>query len=131
MKLRFIYKVIPIPVLFIDKLVRLSGKSYGMFVAIKKEHKDNVPLLEHEITHCRQFYRTLGLHGIFYWASDNYRLKSEIEAYCVTIKESGYSRSREYQWIIASISKNYNLNINIETIKEECEKSFSKVLQKK
>ena len=79
--IRFIYKIIPIPILYIDSLVKLAGRSYGVFIAIKEEHRGNEALLQHELVHCRQFYRTLGLHGILTLVSKKYRLAVEIEAH--------------------------------------------------
>jgi hypothetical protein len=38
-------------------------------------------LLEHELVHVAQFWRTFGLNGIGYWFSKVYRLHCELEAY--------------------------------------------------
>lgn len=114
--IRFIYKIIPIPIVYIDSLVDMAGKSYGIFISIKKEHKDNEALLQHELTHCRQFYRTLGLHSILYLLSSEYRLKSEIEAYRVTILYKRYISRFQSGWIVNTLIDDYNINITREEV---------------
>ena len=116
MKLEFIYKLIPIPVFYTDRFVILSGKSFGMFICIKPEFKDNIALLEHELVHCRQFYRTLCIHSILYKLSSKYRLNSEIEAYKATIEYSGYTEEIQSKWIVNSLLNDYDLDYTREYI---------------
>lgn len=81
MKFRFIFKIIPVPVFYVDDLGDFAGRSNGFFVRIVKDYKDDKGLIEHELQHCRQFYRTLMLHGLLYKFSKKYRYKAELECY--------------------------------------------------
>ena len=117
--IRFIYRVIPIPIIYKDSLVKLAGKSYGVFIAIKESHRYNEALLQHELVHCRQFYRTLGLHGILTLVSKKYRLRAEVEAYKVTIEYKGYTEESEYEWIVDTLYTNYNLDTTKEEIRRQ------------
>ena len=118
MKLEFVYKIIPIPVFYKDSLVRLAGRSFGVFIAIKEEHKNNEAILQHELVHCRQFYRTLGFHGIMYHLSESYRLKAEIEAYKITITHKGYTNRLQSKWIVDTLKQNYKLDVSRQKIEE-------------
>ena len=53
----------------------------AFFVFIRPKYKGNLPLLEHELTHVRQFWTTFGLFPFLYLLSKKYKLKAEVEAY--------------------------------------------------
>jgi len=55
------------------------AKAFCIWIRPKYE-KDN-GILEHEKTHVRQFYFTLGFHGLLYLLCKPYRLWAEIQAY--------------------------------------------------
>jgi len=57
------------------------GKVNGPIIRILKTRKWDKPLLKHELVHVKQFFRTLGIHGILYNISKKYRYKCELEAY--------------------------------------------------
>jgi len=84
LSLRLAYFV-PVPVIRTDALIpqRFDAMSVGVAVLIRPSAAKNEALIEHELTHCRQFYRTLGIHALLYWLSAEHRLKSELEAYAV------------------------------------------------
>ena len=121
MKWRAIYKIIPVPVFYVDPFKDgFAGKSNGFFVRIDKNYKDDKGLLEHELQHCRQFYRTLMLHGLFYNFSKKYRYKAEIECYKIQI--ACYDESR-HDYLIDKFSNflatKYNLNLDVEKVKQD------------
>ncbi len=118
--IRFVYKIIPVPVIYKDWLVKdgMAGRSYNFFVAIRKDQKGNEALLQHELVHIKQFYRTLGLHSIMYHSSRDYRLKCEIEAYKATIKAKGYTSKSQSLWIVESLYNDYDLNVSKDRIIE-------------
>ena len=58
-----------------------AGQANAFVIRIRPEYKEDKGLLEHEKVHVKQFWRTLGLHGLFYLLSKKYRLKAETEAY--------------------------------------------------
>lgn len=82
MKIKFIFKFIPVPVFYCTWFMAIhAGKSWNLFVQIHPEYKDDEGLLEHELTHCRQFWRTLWFHALRYWLDKTYRYQAELEAY--------------------------------------------------
>ena len=85
MIIKRIFGFIPIPVFYVDKVRdEFAGVSYGPWIKIRNEYKDDNPLLQHELTHCKQWYRTLGIHGLLVmFKNKKHILKSEVEAYAV------------------------------------------------
>jgi len=112
MLIKRIYKVIPVPIFYVDDLGWAGGRSYGPYIRILKRLKDDRGLLEHELQHCRQFYRTFGLiHKVLYKFSRRYRYFAEIECYKIQLshnvnKDAAIKRFVEY------ITTRYNLDVS-------------------
>ena len=70
-------------VVYTDRLIpaRFAGYTIGPVILIRPSHRWDRGLLEHERVHVAQFWRTLGLCGIGYLLSRQYRLRCEVEAY--------------------------------------------------
>lgn len=85
MKIKRIYGIIPVPVYYVEDLGKFAGRSYGFFISIVEKYKDDRGLLEHELQHCRQFYRTFTLHGFLYRFISKYRYAMEIECYRIQL----------------------------------------------
>lgn len=83
-------------VFFIDRFVPQphDGISWGPLIFIRPTARGDVGLLAHEQVHQRQFFRTLGLHPLFYKLSARYRLAAEAEAYREQLKYSGGDSER-------------------------------------
>lgn len=98
-------------VFYTNKFVpdRFAAATYGPVIFIRLAYKNDIGLLEHEKIHVKQFWRTLGLMGIFYYFSDKFRLKYEVEAYKEQLK---YSPGRE-QLFATFISTKYNIPISV------------------
>ena len=60
------------------------GQARAMFVTLEKAAPDYV--YQHELAHVKQFYLTLGLHGVLYRFVKRYRLWSEVQAYKQSIR---------------------------------------------
>lgn len=107
--MKTVYKFIPVPVFYTNWFIpnRYGAISLGFFVLIRPEYKGNTALLEHELQHCRQFWRTLWVHAPLYFLSKRYRLYAECDAYAVQIKYGG-----SYDWAIQMLTNYYNLNIS-------------------
>ncbi len=87
MKIKRIYGIIPVPVFYVEDLGKFAGTSNGFFVRIVEKYKDDRGLLEHELQHCRQFYRTFMLpHVLLYKFVSKYRYFAEIECYRIQLK---------------------------------------------
>ena len=63
-----------------------AGCANGPVIRIRPEYEDDKGLLEHEKTHVRQFWRTLGFHSLMYLLIKRYRLNAEVEAYRVQLE---------------------------------------------
>jgi len=90
MEIRWAFKHLPVFVVYSDLLGRNGGVTFGALIVLKKKYSgDTSPaatgLIEHELTHVRQFYRTFGLNGPRYLFA-KWRLGYEIEAYKVELR---------------------------------------------
>ena len=83
MKVRFhsIWKVVPVPVISVAQMPgRLVGLCLGPVVLVRDDYANDWPTIVHELTHCKQFWRGLGILHLFrYYASRPYRLRTEVE----------------------------------------------------
>jgi hypothetical protein len=96
-------------VFYTDRFIPERYDAINLFfvILIRPEFKDDKALLEHERVHTRQVLRTFGLHIIMYHASKKWRLKSELEAYKVSVK---YGMPIDHAALL--ISNNYDLEIS-------------------
>ena len=115
MTYRFIYGFIPVPIFFTNCFIpkRFHAVSLGLFVLIRPDKKDNEPLIEHELQHCRQCWRTLWIHGVIYFTSKRYRFYSEVDAFAQQIKVGG-----SYQNAVHNIKHNYKLDVREKEIED-------------
>jgi len=111
-KMEWVYKFIPVPVFLSDKIREpFSGYSRFVYIVIKPNCIDDLGLIEHELTHIRQFYRTLGLMDLLKHFSKRIKLNRELEAYINQANEYGYSSYYEVSWIVDSLIYDYELGI--------------------
>ncbi len=116
-KIRFVYKILPVLIIYGRYTLKdvFTGRSYGFIDIVDPQSNDPMLIEEHELVHSRQVYRTLFLHGIFYWAIDRYRLFAELEAYHTEIKKRG--NTTDVKTSIANrLHKNYNLKYSFTEI---------------
>jgi hypothetical protein len=101
--------------LFIPK--RFNGLTVAFLIFLRPGVKGETDLLEHEKIHVNQFWRTLGLNGLFYKLSKKYRLNYELEAYR---KQLEFCVNKEYATNLFAtyLSTNYNLNLTYDEAKE-------------
>jgi len=87
MKIKRIYGFIPVPVFYTDKVKEgFAGVCVGPWVKIRPEYKHDEGLLQHELTHAKQWWRTLGIHGwLVLFRCKKHIFKSEVEAYAVQV----------------------------------------------
>jgi hypothetical protein len=85
---------------------------------ILKKYKNDRGLLEHELQHCRQFYRTLGIHAVLYKLSANYRYKAELECYRVQLR---YAKSSftAVKYFTKYLTTRYNLKLDAATVEKD------------
>lgn len=82
----------------------------GPFIFIRPEHKGDKGLLEHEKVHRKQWLRTLGLHSLLYLFVEDYRLRSEVEAFREQAKHYSDDRMPRFAELLAM---NYRIDITV------------------
>lgn len=92
---------------------RFTGYTFAFIILLRPSVRGNIPLLEHEKVHVNQFWRTLGLNGIFYLFSKENRLQYELEAYKKQL-EFETNKTLAKKVFANYLSTNYNLNITYE-----------------
>lgn len=88
-----------------------AGKSFGPFIFIKPQYKDDVGLLEHEKIHVQQFWRHFPIFGLLYRVFKHRRMCFEVEAYAEQSKHYTDDRIPKFAQLI---SEKYNLGITPE-----------------
>lgn len=110
MKLEFVYGLLPVLVHFTDNIKDgFGGMAYGPYVKLRLKYREDEGLLQHELTHAKQWYRTIGTHGIWYLLFERYRLQSEIEAYAVQAMQPMNWASDPTDWMADAILAKYNI----------------------
>lgn len=77
---------------------------------VRPEFIHDTGLIEHEKVHVKQFWRTLGLNGLFYLLSKKKRLQYEVEAFHKQL-EFAHDRDAAKELFSTYLVSNYNLNI--------------------
>ena len=114
MKLKFVYKVLPVLLLQSSLLVpkKFDAKCYGPLIAFSNKHSINDgALVQHELEHSKQSYRLPLLHPLLYKFSKEYRYKSELDAFVMQLKY--YSKAEQLSlvsYFTSLIYQNYNLS---------------------
>ena len=86
---RKIFGFIPIPIFWTDRFLKdwSGGQSNGLFCIIRPKYISDEGIIEHELTHCKQYFRTAGIHSFLYLFNKNYRATVEVEAYAVQLSK--------------------------------------------
>ena len=92
---------------------RFTGYTVAFIILLRPSVKGDIALLEHEKVHVNQFWRTLGINGLFYIFSKEKRLQYALEAYRKQL-EFEPTKSLSKHVFAKYISNNYNLNITYE-----------------
>jgi len=109
---------------FIPK--RFAAFVVGFIIFVRPAYKDDIPLIEHEKVHVRQFWRTFCTHGIWYQFSKSYRLRSEVEGYAVQVKtREMLGKLPEFERYASFIATHYNLDVTVEEATELLVKQHS------
>ena len=98
---------------------RFDAYTFGFFILVRPQFKDNAALIAHEATHVKQFWRTFGLAGLFYWLSNKKRYEHELEAYRAQLALSPHSEGR----FATYLATNYGLDITVAEAKADLLKS--------
>ena len=108
-----VWRFVPVLVIGINQLPRRCiAVCLGLVVQVRKSHFDDLPTIAHELAHCRQSIKGLGLiHFCRYNCSAAYRLKCEAEAFAAEICQSAdVDRISCSSKAIESLTHCYGLN---------------------
>lgn len=108
MKLRLVYRVLPVVVIETDRLIPARFQGYNLGPVILLRPGASAALLEHELTHSRQVYRTGFLMGAAYVLSKRWRLRWEAEAYAAQ-----WAAGADLPVLAGFLATNYNLGITV------------------
>jgi len=111
MKLRFVYKILPLLIFYEDTLEDAysswAAKTNGMFIRIRKDYEGDEAIIRHEMVHVKQFYRTFSIHAWLYLGNSTYRYKAELEAFREQLKWEPKSkleqRVNDYANLLANV----------------------------
>lgn len=113
MKLKFVYKVLPVLLVQSSALVpkKHDAQCYGVLIAFKSKYSMNDPaLVQHELEHSKQSYRLPLVHPLLYAFSKEYRYRSELDAFVQQLK--CYSKDEQVSLIsyfTSMLYQNYKL----------------------
>lgn len=92
-----------------------AGNTKAWIIRIRPKYRYDIGLLNHEITHVKQFWLTLGFHGLLYLLVKPYKLWAEILAYRVQLKwVADVLKEVNMRKFANRISTRYGLNISEE-----------------
>jgi hypothetical protein len=126
MVLKFVYGGLPAFILRNNLVPKgFNGITLGFVVNLRPHVYDSVEywaqaLVEHELVHVRQFYRSLGLFPFLYLLHPASRMKYECEAYSVQIRMLGDDAMRS---AIGRLAENYRLPFSPAAI-ERCLRTY-------
>jgi|TARA_B110000444_G_C18734154_1_gene544754 hypothetical protein len=87
MKIRLIWKFLPVPIFITNWLIpsKFAGYHIATLALVRPEYKEDEGLIQHELTHVKQNIRTLGVSGIRQYFDKNHKLDRECEAYATQL----------------------------------------------
>jgi hypothetical protein len=105
MEIRWTYRCLPAFLFYSRHLKRSGGITFGPFIVLKKKYQGDASaaaagLIEHELTHVRQFYRTCGLNGPRYLFA-RWRLAYEVEAFRAELRHAP-DAAGAFAWCLAN-----------------------------
>ncbi len=119
LRFEFVYRVLPVPVLYTRWFVGWRGALTVWLVVpvvlIHPRYRADRGLLAHELAHARQSYRLYLLNSLLYRSSSWYRYQCELEAYRAQLRYSPGSE-KEYANALAS---QYELDVPVERALED------------
>ena len=82
MKIRSVFRVIPVPVFYTDRMpAGVGGQARFMLVFIRPKYKEDEGIHQHELAHVELFWATLGLKTFIQLFSKKFRIWNEARAY--------------------------------------------------
>jgi len=123
MKVKFVFKILPVFIFYGSKVK--GGKTKGMVIRINEKYINDRGLLEHELTHVKQFYKLPFINDFLYTLLKSWRYKCELEAY-----------AEQLRWYLIEtidvkiirfalmLSSNYHLNITAQQVAKDLRERY-------
>jgi hypothetical protein len=111
-----LWRVVPVPVIVLDRMPgRLVGLSMGVFVVLRADYARDRPTIVHELEHCKQFWRGGALlHMLRYYASREYRLRVEVEAFRAELDAcEPYERAARLDDASRALATGYHVGLDV------------------
>jgi len=127
---------IPYTVEFNDEKVKpgfggfCEYKLFHSEITLKEKYREDKGILHHEIIHAKQFSRLWLLHNFLTGVWGRYRLWIELEAYREQVKAYNYTSKKQYEWIIVSLYKKYNIGMTKKEIRKYTNYMFDDLIKK-
>ncbi len=111
MKLLYAFRFFPVLLIESKRLVpsRFSALNVGPIIFVRPGHA-TMPLIEHELQHARQMYRTCFGMALLYGLSKRWRMRYEAEAYRAQWEAAG-SDSGVLDQLANFLASDYRLGI--------------------
>jgi len=91
------------PVIYVGTLPKtFGGMAYGPVILILQHLRDDEGLRQHELTHVKQWFCTLGLLPILYYFIPRFKLWCEVQAYRKQLQYYADDRSWQFAGFIAT-----------------------------
>ena len=108
--IKLVYKILPAFISFEPiNIPWVGGYATANKIVISPKYTNDKGLLDHELTHVRQWYRTFGFHSWLYKNKKKYRLNAEVEAYKEQLKS--YPDKLSYFALVLVTKPKYNLHM--------------------
>lgn len=107
-------------IIFTNRFIpdHFAAYTFLFVILMRPTHRHDYALIAHERTHVKQFWRSLGLHGLLYPLSKKYRLKAELEAHRLEYRLAPERLDR----LASNLARNYDLDISFGRAREEISK---------
>ena len=133
MKVYKVYKILPAFVFINDKFVpkRFGALTIGIFIFLKKKHENNEALIQHELEHVKQFYKTFGMNTICYLVNKKKRIEYEASAYAVQLFYTSKKYFQEKLELFSNyLATKYNTDITPARARRKILEYYDKIKEK-
>jgi hypothetical protein len=118
-EVRFVYGAFPAFIIWTDKSLKdwQGAVTRGNVIIARPKYRGvDEGIIEHELTHVKQFYRTGSVHSWLYLFSKTYRLFSEAETYAKQLSVYPDWKSRVDKFV-GYLFESYDLDMTESVIK--------------
>lgn len=122
MEFRFVYKCLPVVMCHMDVEIPTgaAAAARGLFIFVKPppyQMPDPDAIITHELTHCKQWYKSGCVMQLFYLIDNDYKIAIEAEAYQAQLEcYKEWMRPHVMDFIIEGFNEFYKTNASREQL---------------